>query len=134
MSGDRRGPEVGVSGLALDWITGDDTGISSRALWRHMTGREQDPRDRGFGTYPHDPADFGRCHRLLVIMPEWRGRIGEMAAYGKVWAALAARWQDITDSYSDEVRGLGQDPDSRWVRGMALKTYDLMKSIIKGAS
>ena len=60
--------------VAMDWVSGRDTGLSSTAIWRHMMGL--DPRDRTWGNevcYPHDPDDFGRCYRLLARIPAWRG-------------------------------------------------------------
>jgi len=112
----------------MEWLLGDDTGVSSEAIWRHMMGRRQ--RD-GYFNYPSDPDDFGRCHRLLCLIPEWRARMPEMAKHGKVWAGLVARWEEVTQSYRAEVRSSGgQDPDGeRWTRGSAPATYNLMKSI-----
>jgi hypothetical protein len=79
------------------WPTSDDTGMSSKAIFNHMRGRPSD------GRYPLDPDDFGRCHRLLALAPEWRNRIGEMAAYGAEWAALSAAWNELETLYREEL-------------------------------
>jgi hypothetical protein len=76
---------------ALRWAAGHDTGTSSKAILAVMTGNK--PRD--WYCYPHDGDDLGRCVRLLDMIPEWRPRIGEMAAVGNEWAALAERWADL---------------------------------------
>lgn len=61
---------------ALFWALSDDTGISSEAIARHMTGdtiRRMTP--------PSDSSDRGRCIRLLEIVPEWIPRLKEMVQY-----------------------------------------------------
>lgn len=80
---------------AMRWAVGRDTGASSQAIMQTMT--DGPPRD-GY-CYPHDSDDFGRCYRLLAIIPEWRPRIGEMANVGREWAALAERWDDLEALY-----------------------------------
>ena len=29
-------------------------------------------------SYPYDPADFGRCYRLLELIPEWKTEIHKL--------------------------------------------------------
>src|SRR6516164_3966881 len=55
---------------AVRWLEGVDTGISSETIWRTLTGETPSDTD-----VPCDPSDFGRCYRLLKIMPEWRPRL-----------------------------------------------------------
>ena len=77
-------------------------------------------------SYPHDPADLGRCLRLLEAVPEWRSRLGEMAECSTVWARLVARWEEMEVAMRDEV-GIG------WEKGYeAPKTYALMRVIQSG--
>lgn len=101
----------------IEWMGGRDTGMSSKAIAMHMSTGKCD------GSYPYDPADLGRCLRLLALFPEWNARMGEMAAYGRAWPAMADRWSEMADSMADEV---GID----WSKGRAApKTYELMKEI-----
>jgi hypothetical protein len=83
-----------------EWLASHDTGTSSKTIYRHMMGLPQSSTRIG---YPHDPDDFGRCFRLLRLMPAWRDRIGEMAAYGRVWNALAQHWANFTELYLEEL-------------------------------
>lgn len=102
------------------WIVRGSTGLSSERIWAHMTGTVTEGRTTN---YPHDPDDLNRCLLLLEAVPEWKARMGEMAAHGPVWAALAARWDEIAQCFIDEV-GLN------WSKGnRASKTYDLMKQV-----
>jgi hypothetical protein len=101
----------------IRWFSDGDTGMSSKAIATHMTTGDCD------GSYPHDPADLGRCLRLLERFPDWKPRIGEMARYGSVWRAYAEHWDELAASMAAEV-GIN------WSKGRsAPKTYDLMKRI-----
>lgn len=104
---------------ALDWIVGDDTGMSSKCIWGVMVGAGPD----GFRSYPLDPDDFGRCHRLLQAVPEWRARLSEMAAVSKQWAGLVADWDAIEAAFVAETKG------ERWWHS-APATYALMKKAL----
>lgn len=102
---------------AFKWLNGRDTVMSSEAILSHMMSGTSS------GSYPLDPADLGRCLRLLGLFPEWKPRIGEMAGYGKTWAMFAERWDELSKAMADEV---GID----WSKGReARQTYDLMKSL-----
>lgn len=66
--------EVREEEIATEWLLGDDTGSSSKAICRFMLGIE--------GEYPapFDVADRGRCIRLLNSIPKWWNRLDEMAS------------------------------------------------------
>jgi hypothetical protein len=105
------------------WVVGEDTGISSKAIWAKMMGTRR--RD---SCHPWDPDDLGRCLRLLEAVPEWKPRLSEMADVSPIWAALVARWDEIAQSMADEV---GID----WSKSQsASRTYNMMRTIIDGAS
>lgn len=111
--GGATGPNLEV----IKWMAGRDTGMSSKAIAMHMSTGECD------GRYPYDPADLGRCLRLLERFPDWKPRIHEMAAYGPVWAVYVKHWDEMAQSMSDEV---GID----WSKARSAPlTYDLMKGI-----
>ncbi len=76
---------------ALTWASGDDTGVSSKAILKVMTGQTISDDY----CHPHDGQDLARCVRLLDIIPEWRPRINEMKAVSDEWAALSAVWPEL---------------------------------------
>ncbi len=76
----------------IEWALGDSVGMSARCLARHMIGMPTD------GSYPHDGGDFGRCEKLLDVMPSFRERLSEMASVNAYWAALVPRWEEICQS------------------------------------
>jgi hypothetical protein len=84
------------------WLAGGDTGTSSITIWSVMTGRPR-PKVGWWPDIPHDPADFGRCHRLLENFPAWRARLPEVSAKHPEWAGLVEAWDELTSLYLEEL-------------------------------
>jgi hypothetical protein len=79
------------------WLKSDDTGASSLYMARRLAaGPSADP------AYPHDPDDFGRCHRFLEAVPGTRANLPALAPTGPVWAALVEAWGELTLLYVEE--------------------------------
>ena len=110
---------------AMAWISGPDTGISSKAIWRVMQGVV--PEQRAFGCYPSDPDDFGRCYRLLELIPEWRPRIAEMAGVSDTWKALSVAWDELETLWRTEGNGTGDPPAGTRMN----KLYERMKELTR---
>jgi hypothetical protein len=109
-------PRDTPDGDAVGWLTNGDTGISSMTIWSVMMGK---PMKGGFGPdVPHDPADFGRCHRLLKVMPSWRDKLGLVAEKYPEWSALVEHWSELTALYEEELP-----------RKMAPKLYARMREL-----
>ena len=112
---------MAINGNVLAWLAGHDTGRSSLAIVAWM---EHDPAltamHGGRLDYPHDPADLGRCLRLLDIEPDYRARIGEMASVSPQWARLVCRWNELEALYHEA------EPNGR-----ARKCYELIQELIK---
>jgi len=85
---------------AWRWLRSGDTGISSETIWSVMMG---EPPPRYGGSIPYDPADFGRCHRLLTLFPEWRARLPEVEAHDPMWGPLVREWDALTALYLEEL-------------------------------
>lgn len=86
---------------ALDWIISDDTGTSSITIWAVMMGARFEKPYRA--DVPCDWFDFGRCYRLLHLLPEWRLRLAEVAAQYPAWAGMVAEWDDLSALYEREL-------------------------------
>jgi len=78
----------------LGWICGHDTGTSSKTIFSVMTGVEAIRAD-----VPYDPGDFGRCYRLLDLVPEWRPRLQEVADRYAEWGPLVKAWSMLEEEY-----------------------------------
>jgi hypothetical protein len=74
---------------------------------------------------PYDPDDFGRCYRLLKVMPSWRERLAEVAAVCPQWAPFVEAWGELTALYEDE---LENGPVTKGVR-MAPRLYARMREL-----
>lgn len=88
----------------LAWMNGVDTGTSSKTIFSVLAkhpGREF-VLGRWGANVPHDPADFGRCHRLLVLFPEWRARLPEVVARYPAWSGLVEHWDELTALFLEE--------------------------------
>ncbi len=89
----------------LAWLNGTDTGTSSLAIFSVCSGRGyMATRFRlDMGTAPRDPADFGRCYRLLELFPAWRSRLVEVAAKFPEWRRMVAAWGELEALYREEL-------------------------------
>lgn len=106
------------------WVSLHDSGASSKCIADVMCGASPG------GSYPLDGADFGRCERLLMLYPEWRARLPEMAAVNREWAALVARWDEIVVAWRHDMELVRMGP---WVAAakMDWRCYDLMRAVLK---
>lgn len=105
---------------AYNWLESGGTGASSKAIWQHMMGRKQ---RETWG--PADPADLGRCLRLLEKIPEWKPRMPEMAAVSEEWRRIVPHWDRLSEMMAEEV-GI------YWDKGReAPKTYAAMLAVRK---
>lgn len=98
-----------------DWLTSDDTGLSSRFMARILSGL---PPGDGQPYHPYDTSDFGRCHRLLEKAPALRSLLPRMAGQSDIWKKLVENWDEITKLYLEEEE-----------TNHCIKAYNLMKSL-----
>ena len=102
-----------------EWIIGNDTGTSSKTIWAVMMGARI---TSVFGaSVPLDPADFGRCYRLLQHFPEWKERLPEVAEKYPKWGPMVKAWEEMTALWESE------SPTER-----APELYELMQKLRGG--
>lgn len=78
------------------WLASDDTGLSSRYMASVLGDFDAEY------AHPHDADDFGRCHRLLIAVPEFREKLEMMRGKSEQWAALIDCWGAIADRIKAE--------------------------------
>ena len=100
-----------------NWAASRDTGVSSFTIYTVMTGVPFPYSDYDI---PYDPADFGRCYRLLKLAPDFRERLPEVAAKFPIWKPFVEAWDELTALYEEEIQNAS---------GMAPKLYARMKEI-----
>ncbi len=76
----------------LAWLASDDVGMSSKYMAQVLAGI---PGEREYA-HPYDPSDFKRCQKLLIAVPELKGRLHLMAEESDVWAGLLEDWDEIS--------------------------------------
>lgn len=106
---------------ALQWVMSSDTGTSSKTIWAVMQMVEPDY----FGT-PADPDDFGRCYRLLQLIPEWRDHLRLVAYRYPAWAPLVREWDALTAMFEEGVRTAWKPPYVMYERMRALNDEGLL--------
>jgi len=106
----------------MEWVISGDSGISSRTIWAVMQGVSLEVMRPDI---PYDPPDFGRCYRLLQIMPEWKGRLDEVAEKYPAWRPFVEHWEELEQMYEACL-----DERGRYQIGDASKAlYDRMKEL-----
>ena len=97
-------PAMTVYQRATQWIVSRDVGTSSRTIWSVMQMVEPDDHDT-----PSDSDDFGRCYRLLKLIPEWRENLTLVAYRYPSWAPLIREWDRLTVMYENGQRAAMYD-------------------------
>lgn len=102
-----------------EWIVGPDTGRSSKTIWAVMMGVIVTPQqcDSQYCT-PSDPSDFGRCYRMLTLIPEWQPRLSEVSKMFPAWSPFIREWEKMKSLYQTE-----------WDSGSCPKLYEFMKTL-----
>lgn len=104
---------------AMIWTSTGEVGLSSLTIWAVMIGVLQLPMDV---SVPLDPDDFGRCYKLLLLIPEWRDRLAEVAAKYSEWRPLVREWAPLTEMYEAALNSGART---------APEMYALMKGLIQ---
>jgi hypothetical protein len=107
---------------ALNWIMGGDKGSSSETIWAVMTGAECPRPSR-----PLDASDFGRCYRLLALIPEWRVRLPEVTARYPEWGPLVAIWGELEVLW--QAVGCNGPFDGEWNLAASKRLYERMQAV-----
>jgi len=96
----------GATTTPLEWMMAGDTGISSETIVHVMEGT---PPPLLGPDVPYDAGDFGRCHRLLLAIPEYRGRLQEVADRYPAWVGIIREWSRLDTLYMAGDRRLFQE-------------------------
>jgi len=77
------------------WLDSDDRGMSSNYLAYVLSGCGGACEL----AWPLDAEDFGRCVRLLEVVPYLRSSLPMMAAKHEAWAKLVEAWDELETLY-----------------------------------
>jgi len=82
------------------WIVNGEVGTSSKTIWAVMMDAVLPNRKDSWDySIPHDPDDFSRCWKLLVLFPDWRKRLQEVADIFPAWMGFVREWDKLTKMY-----------------------------------
>lgn len=119
-----------ASKAATQWLATGERGMSSEAMFFHLTGikctRGRASRDDRTA-HPYDPADLRRCRLLLEQVPELQILLPKMASLSGPWARLIRDW-DVICSTMDAEAPNWRTPD---LGEPAPHTYSLIKAAIQ---
>ena len=110
-----------VTSRALEWLFGEDTGLSSRTIAGVMLNMPRQLMD--WARTPIDGDDLGRCLRLLEKIPEWKSRLDEVGDAYPSWRPLIEHWSELQSLYADDLVECRANGTYRMPR-----VYDKLKS------
>jgi hypothetical protein len=91
-----------------NWLLNGNVGISSKTMAAialgatDMSGWKVDA--------PHDPADFGRCYKLVQAVPEIRAHFPRIAKKVKPFAGIIREWDELARIYERD-KPKGESPE-----------------------
>jgi hypothetical protein len=83
----------------LFWLNHGERGSSSEFMYHVLC----DPLINFSYAHPYDAGDFKRCHGLLEIVPELRGKLYLMAGKSEIWDNLVKHWDQLTQMLKKEI-------------------------------
>jgi hypothetical protein len=78
-----------------EWLTGDDTGVSSKYM-ASVAIAGSALKSRWGDSTPSDAPDLGRCVRLIEKAPTVRSCFPILRQASPVWAAYVDHWDELT--------------------------------------
>lgn len=120
----------GLSHEAMQWLAIGERGMSSEAMFEHLTGVKC-TKDGSWPTartaHPYDVDDFRRCRLLLEQVPELQDLLQNMATLSPEWANLTREWGAICAAMDREA------PNWREPRcpGVSRAAYTIIKAAVR---
>lgn len=101
-----------VEQRAYRWAMGTWTNLPSKSIWSVMMGLVEKNTFCDGKKYdvPHDAPDMNACCSLLITIPEWKGRLRELAAALPKWKPFVDAWDRIEEIYRDISRSSDMFP------------------------
>ena len=102
------------------WKERGETGVSSKTIWAAFCGASAQDED-----VPHDPDDFSRCRKLLLLIPEWRSDLGKLVARHPWYGPFVRRWDEFDAMFTKTESGKYRTKKAEYAAWGPL--YDAMK-------
>lgn len=98
------------------WLLHGEIGTSSASIVTKITGLNLCRPGKMYA--PSDPADFERCLKLLIAVPELKSQMHEMIDVSPRWKQIIMHWDELEQLYFEE-----------YETGLCPKLYDRMKEL-----
>jgi len=98
LSPDPLGVEPALEERINFWHRSLDKGASSISMWKVLSKVFSGESSEEI-YIPYDSADFGRCVRLLDLIPEWKPRLSEVAEISSQWKLIIDNWEELENRY-----------------------------------
>ena len=83
------------------WFMSGETGESAKTILDAAFDLWQGARNKA--SYPHDKSDFGRCLRLLKVVPQVKDLLHKVGTkHPKEWGGILLRWDYLVKLHNDE--------------------------------
>lgn len=99
------------------WLRTGERGVSSETIVSII----EDIPIAKYYSHPFDVADWLRCERLLIMVPEYRSKLCKLSDLSEEWRLFVLAWDNIKKVFHDEEVG-NKD-------GNCPKTYQVIKSV-----
>lgn len=96
LSGEARGPDLTMLAAVMDANGDADVAAAIRYRIVQLQGIYKVTLS---STFPIDPWSFGRCEKLLSVIPELNRYQDSIAKISPEWARLVALWSDARRLY-----------------------------------
>lgn len=93
----------GLSEAAVRWLGVGQRGLSSEAMFAHLSGvLPVESNTRRLSAYPDDADSLARCRLLLEEVPELAPRLQKMAEVSGHWAAVVQQWHTLCNIMDED--------------------------------
>lgn len=97
-------PNLSMEARIVWWWEHGERGASSECIWRHMLDLRV-----SIPYAPSDVDDFKRCHKLMLVVPEWKELLGKMKTLSQEWSNLVDHWSELDELFlTKKHKELGQ--------------------------
>lgn len=106
---------------AIWWLANGETGMSSKTMVGCFMNYTNYPIN-----HPYDPSDFGRCYKLLQVIPEWKSNLymRKLKKLSIPWKNLYQNWEKLTEMYEENEK-------KEWQTYKEIGMFEFMQTLIK---
>lgn len=84
----------------MQWLANGNRGSSSNTMFEVITGIKC--QDYDYQDHPYDQGDFGRCKKLIDLIPELKDGFEKLSKLSKAWKNIIANWDKLCELYDSK--------------------------------